>query len=116
LPDDSLGEPHWHPENPWVIRVVSPFIGRARHDLPFSGEVKNILASLIAERLVERSSSVSTPSQPPADTAWLRQSVVTWLLGRFIGMSTDAYLIDSLAREYGSSAVGDLLKVAQPDG
>lgn len=116
LPDESLGEAHWHPENPWVIRVVSPFVERARHDLPFSGEVKNVLASLIAERLVERSSSVSTPSLPPADTAWMRQSVLTWLLGRFIGMSTDAYLIDSLAREYGSSAVGDLLRVAQPDG
>ncbi len=116
LPDDSIGAPHWHPDNPWVIRVVSPFVGRARYDEPFSGDVKNILASLIAERLIERSGSVSTPSTPPADTAYLRQSAAAWLIGRFIGMSTDAYLIDSLSREYGSSAVGDLLKVSQPDG
>jgi hypothetical protein len=115
-PEEGIGAPQWRQDNPWVLRVASPYVDRARQDQPFSGEVKNQVASLIAERLVSESSSTATPMTAPADMSYLRQSVVDWLYGRFIGMNAEQHLIDSLTRNHGNTSVGELLRVQQPDG
>jgi hypothetical protein len=116
MPEQGLGAPQWRTDNPWVLRVASPYVDRARQDQPFSGEMKNAVASLIAERLVNESSSTATPASPPSDMSYLRQSVIDWLYGRFIGVNSEQHLIESLARNIGNTKVGELLRVQQADG
>jgi hypothetical protein len=116
VPEEGIGAPQWRTDNPWVLRVASPYVSRARQDQPFSGEVKTGVASLIAERLVSESSSPSTPAAPPSDMSYLRQSVIDWLFGRFMGLNTEQHLVESLARNYGNTAVGELLRIHQENG
>jgi hypothetical protein len=92
--------------------VPSPYVTRARSDVPFDLDLQYSVANVLSERLV----TATTPdAQPvyPTDASYLRRAVVAWLVGRFIQFDSNAYLIDSLARNYGEAAVGRLLQAIQ---
>jgi hypothetical protein len=112
LPDDAL-QVSWSANDAWAQQVPSPFITRARSDMPFDTDLQFAVAGLLAERLVALSSANMQPNYP-ADAYYLRQAVVSWLVGRFVHQDTNAFVIDSLARNYGDAAVGRLLDALQP--
>jgi hypothetical protein len=112
LPDDAL-QVSWSPNDPWSLQVPSPYVSQARSDMPFNLEMQFSVANLLAERLVALKSANMQPVYP-ADAYYLRQAMVSWLVGRFVQMDTNAFIIDSLAANYGSPAVGRLLTALGP--
>lgn len=111
LPDDGLTL-SWSETNPWLLQVPSPYLGRARADQPFDLELQFGVAGLLAERLVSQATNTLQPVYP-ADVYHLRPAVVSWLVGRFVQMNTNSFLISSLAQNYGDAAVGRLLQAMQ---
>ncbi|MBL8116414.1 MAG: hypothetical protein JNJ78_02700 [Anaerolineae bacterium] len=112
IPDDSLQVGWLSPEN-WQLQIPSPYVNRARSDQPFDTDLQFAVSSLLAERLVAFVNNV----QPiyPSDAYYLRQSVVSWLVGRFVQVNTNTFLMNSLADSFGDAAVGRLLTAMQPD-
>lgn len=113
VPDEGL-QISWSGSNPWLLQVPSPYIRRARADMPFDLELQFSAAGLLAERLVLAATNNLQPVYP-ADAYHLRQAVISWLVGRFVEMNTNSFLIGSLAQNYGETAVGRLLQLMQPD-
>lgn len=109
----ALVAPEWSAVNPWSLTVPSPSVGRARLDMPFSPELQAPVAQLLAERLVAQATDNEQPVFP-ADAVYLRQAVIDWLAGRFAGVQTGAYLIQSLDELYGEAAVGRLISTLGP--
>ena len=112
LPDDAL-QVSWSANDVWALQVPSPYITRARSDMPFDTDLQFSVAGLLAERLVAVSSANLQPTYP-ADAYYLRQAIVSWLVGKFVHQDTNAFVIDSLAKNYGDAAVGRLLQAMQP--
>ncbi len=112
VPDDTLA-PGWSSLDGNRLVIPSPFTGAARLDSIFAPGTQLQVASLIAERLVG-AVQTSVPL-PNADAAYLRQAVTSWLVKRFSGQETNAFVIDSLAQTYGEAAVGRLLAALTPD-
>lgn len=114
IPDEALMV-SWSPADPWLLRLPSPYVGRARADQPFDLDLQFALANALAERLV---AVVSDGMQPvyPADAYYLRQAIISWLVGEFVQVSTNAFVIQSLSQNYGAAAVGRLLRAMPPDG
>ncbi|MBC7870457.1 MAG: hypothetical protein H7Y09_06425 [Chitinophagaceae bacterium] len=108
--DAQLG---WGTIDDWLLLFPSPYVNRARADLPFAPELQIETASLLAERLVLQVNGGI--ANYPADAYYLRQAVVSWLVGRFVQIDTGAYLIHSLANNYNETAVGELVQTLQPD-
>ncbi|MBZ0296492.1 MAG: hypothetical protein K8L99_28280 [Anaerolineae bacterium] len=113
LPDQALTT-GWSGEDPWLMRIPSPYLARARQDKPFDTALQLQVSNLIADRLVMQALAGVEP-QYPADAYYLRAGVVSWLVQRFTGVNTNSFLISSLAQNDGEQAVGDLLKLLQPD-
>jgi hypothetical protein len=90
----------WSSDDPWLLRVPSPYIKRARSDLPFSPELQVEVATLLAERIVLQAAN-GIPAVYPADAYFLQQGVISWLVGRFVLIDTESFLITSLAANYG---------------
>ena len=114
IPDDAL-RVAWSPADPWLLQMPSPYVGRARADRPFDLDLQFEVANALAERLVLASSNNLQPTYP-ADVYYLRQAIVSWLVGEFVQVDTNAFIIQSLARNYGPAAVGRLLQAMPPDG
>ncbi len=113
VPDDALPV-EWSVSNPWMMHVPSPFVSRARSDMPFELGTQLQVANLIAERLVAQASNGLQPTYP-ADVYYLRQAIISWLVGRFAQVDTNSFLMMSLAQNYGDESVGRLLHALQPD-
>ncbi len=113
VPDETL-QPSWSAGNPWLLQFPSPYVHRARSDMPFDLNLQFAVASLLAERLVASTSNNLQPTYP-ADAYYLRQAVVSWLVGRFVQVDTNAFIINTLAANYGDAAVGRLVAALQPD-
>lgn len=111
-PDPDLPAMQWAQDETWHFTVRSPLVTRARADLPFAPELQIEAATLLAERLVSQQSGGLIPVYP-ADAEFLRQSIVSWLVGQFVLIDTGAYLINSIATNYGQETVGHLLNVMQ---
>lgn len=113
VPDEvlTLG---WTEPDSWRLQVPSPYTRDARTDMLFDPATQLAMADVLAERLVAQTSGGMQPA-PTADAAFLRQSVVSWLAQRFVGLQTDAYLIDTLAQQYGAQSVGRLVQALTPD-
>ncbi|NDJ62765.1 MAG: hypothetical protein GYB67_16705 [Chloroflexi bacterium] len=103
----------WSPTDPWRLELPSPYIDRARLDMPFEPRQQIELANLLAERLVTHISNDLQP-QYPADAYYLRSAVVSWLAGEFTQLETNAHLIRSLAENYQPTSVGALLRALTP--
>lgn len=110
---NQIPEIAWVPGDAWQMTIPSPYVDRARTDQPFNTEYQIEVATLLATRLVDNSLAEFTPVYP-ADAYYLRSSVISWLVGRFVQLDTNAHLITSLAQNYGDSAVGGLIKMLQP--
>ncbi len=104
-PDQTLD---WAAEDQRLLRLPSPYMGRARSDQPFDSAQQLVLGKLLAERLVRDIYPNVRPIYP-SDAYYLHQSVLAWLTGRYAGAQANAYLLESLAVAYGESAVGRLL-------
>ena len=104
----------WSTDDPWLMRVPSPYTDISRLDMPFDFGMRFDLATLLAERLVSVASNEMQPVYP-ADAFYLHSAIGSWLVGRFVGVDTHSFLIDSLATQYGDVAVESLLQLMQPD-
>lgn len=115
---DIVAEPgllmRWSSEDPWLLRVPSPYTGLARADAPFDFALRFDSANLLADRLVRVASDDLQPVYP-ADAFYLRSAMVSWLVGRYVGIDTNSFLMNSLAQSYGDEALGRLLQAMQPD-
>lgn len=102
----------WNEEDAWHLIISSPYTDRARSDQPFTTNIQLEVAALFAERLV----ALYTPGefQPYEDAAFLRQALVAWLVGRFVQVDTQSYLLNSLVEHYGESSLQSLSILIQP--
>jgi hypothetical protein len=112
LPDESLSL-GWAAANPWAIQVPSPSTGRARLDNPFDIDLQLEVSNLLSDRLVAQATNNLQPAYP-SDAVFVRQTVMSWLVSRFMQLQADSLLIDSLAQHYGAGALGRLLQALQP--
>jgi hypothetical protein len=112
VPDETL-QPSWVAGAVWQLQMPSPYVGRARADMPFDLDTQFAVANLLAERLITESSADLQP-QYPADVYYLRQGIVSWLVGRFVQVNTNSFLVNSLATNYGDPLVGQLLSTLRP--
>jgi hypothetical protein len=96
----------------WVLLIASPYADRARTDMPFSPELRVEIAVHLAERLT--SFQMNGQRMISVDSTYLQQSVITWLVGRFVQVDTGAYFVESLAQHYGLPAVGALIRGLSP--
>lgn len=110
----DVAEPAWSAANPWLMQIPSPVAVGIRLDQPFSPDLQQPVARLLAARLVDQAMDNIQPA-PVADAAFLQQAVVGWLGDRLAGAQTASVLIDSLAQRYGADAVGRLVRALQPD-
>ncbi|MBL8156095.1 MAG: hypothetical protein JNM70_18090 [Anaerolineae bacterium] len=105
--------PVWSSADPWQIIVNSPYVLRARSDAPFDLDMQFGLAYVLAERLVTQATNGLQPVYP-ADAYYLRQAIISWLVGQMVQRSTNTFVLDSLAANFGNSAVGSLATILQP--
>ena len=68
----------WATHDPWLLRVSSPLVGRARADLPLAPELEAEIRHLLAERLV-RYVGGEGPLSWYSDAAWLQGELSAWL-------------------------------------
>jgi hypothetical protein len=113
VPDDALML-GWSVNDPWLLQMPSPYVTRARSDIPFELGAQIEVSNLLAERLVGQASNSIQPNYP-ADAYYLRQAVISWLVGRFAQIDTHSFLIMSLTQNYGDESVGRLMQAIQPD-
>jgi hypothetical protein len=111
---DETAEVGWLNAQNWTLQVPSPYVRRARSDMPFDLANQNAVASLLAEQLIQlRTGAVSFSAH--TDAAYIRQSVVNWLVSRFTQTGTSAYLVDSLVVRHGDSAMSQLVTNLRPE-
>jgi hypothetical protein len=103
----------WTDANAWTMQMPSPYIGVPRLDRPFSPGLQIAAANLIAERLVMNASNNMQPVYP-ADSVYVRQAIVDWLVGYYTNLDTASYLINSYADRYGVETVQPLLSELGP--
>ncbi len=113
VPDESF-KVMWATGNEWHLQVASPYVRRARADMPFDVDLQLAVAQKLADRLVFLSSNDLQPVYP-ADAFYLRQAVVSWLVGNMAQVSTNSYLMDSMSTNYGAQFVGQLLSGLRAD-
>ncbi len=113
VPDEAL-QVAWAAGDEWRLQVPSPYVRRARSDMPFDMDAQLSVAEKIADRLVLQSSNNLQPIYP-TDASYLRQAIVSWLVGSMLQVDTQSYVVSSLAANYGAAAVGQLLGNLQPN-
>lgn len=95
----------------WALQLPSPYIGRAPLNVELEPSTRFQLAVMVARRLVE-----GVSAQPLAgEAAFLRESIISWLVERFARAQMNAHLIYSLAARYGDVTVGQVLGALTPD-
>jgi hypothetical protein len=103
----------WSAFEPALLQIPSPYLVAMRLDQPFDRSMQVETARLVADYLIR----TIQPVQPayPADAVYLRSAIINWLMGRFAQIDTGAYLLESLAQQYGTESVGVLLHSLTPD-
>jgi hypothetical protein len=96
----------------WVLVITSPYADRARTDMPFSPELQIEVAQLMAERLT--TFQARAQRMLSVDSQYVQQATIQWLIGKFILIDTQSYLIESLAQNYGQKSVGDWVRQVAP--
>jgi hypothetical protein len=94
--------------------IPSPYTGRARLDMPFTQALQIESAALMAEKIV-RLSSGDAQMVPFTDAMYLRDAIIKWLVGRFVQVNSESYLVESLVVNYGSEALRTLLMNLRAD-
>ncbi len=103
----------WSAFEPALLQIPSPYLVAMRLDQPFDRSMQVETARLVADYLIR----TIQPVQPayPADAVYLHSAISNWLMGRFAQIDTGAYLIETLAQQYGAESVGVLLHSLTPD-
>lgn len=109
IPSPTL-QAGWSTPDSWTLQIPSPYVTAGRIDMPFDSGAQMAAANVIAARLLG-----SFNPTYPADAYYLRQAIISWLVKRFAQVETNAFLISSLAENFGDKAVGLLLQNLQPD-
>ncbi|MDZ4769807.1 MAG: hypothetical protein SGJ24_11820 [Chloroflexota bacterium] len=109
VPDPDL-TPGWSADDPWRVRLPSPYVTRARLDIPFEGALRSDLAGLITRRWTD-----AITVDPGTDAAYLRGAVEAYLIEEFSGVDTGSHLITSLIENYGTLAAARLIDSLTPD-
>lgn len=99
-------------QNAWQFILPSPYTGRARSDMPFDTGLQIDLASLLAERFVTQATNGLEPVFA-SDASYLRETIVAWMVGRFVQLNPETHLIDSLVNNYGDGSISSLLQNLQ---
>ncbi|GAB4419905.1 MAG: hypothetical protein Kow00106_16270 [Anaerolineae bacterium] len=100
----------WAAHDPWLLRVSSPLVGRARADTPLSPELASEIVNQLAIRLVYYATGESAPPFY-SDAAWLQGQVAGWLAAQMDGRPADApVFVRSLIAHYGANAPVTLLR------
>lgn len=111
---DGINGTGWDAADQWTLRVLSPYVARARSDMPFSPQLRSEVGQIIAERMVLMASGAQW-ADATSDTGFVQQSVISWLVGRFTQIDTGTHLVTSVANSYGDAAVGQLLSAIIAD-
>ena len=111
---DEAAQVSWVGSADWHLQIPSPYIRRARSDMPFDVDLQLVVAQKVAEQLVSQASNNLQPVYP-TDSSYLHQAIVAWLVGQLVQVNTNSYLMDSLTTNYGAAAVGQLLSALRPD-
>jgi len=107
VPIEGL-EVAWSDTNSWLLRVPSPFTGRARYDRPFDTALQVAVAETIAERVIQQAIG-TVQAVETSDAAYLKQAVEDWLIGTFTQTDRQSYLINSYTTRYGVGALQNVL-------
>lgn len=99
-------------EGSWQLIVPSPYTDRARADTPLNIELRIEIASLLAQNLIVHTSNNITPIYA-SDANYLQQAMTAWLVGRFVQLNSESYLIDSLVNTYGVEVPGTIQRNLQ---
>lgn len=101
---------NWAAHDPWLLRVSSPLVGRARADVPLAPELASEIVKQLASRLVHYATGESAPPFY-SDAAWLQGQVAGWLAAQMDGQPTAApAFVRSLIAHYGPDAPATLLR------
>lgn len=107
-------EPNWTSElSQWQLVVPSPYVGTARADMPFNVPLQVAVATRLAERLVSHVMNGAEVAYP-SDAYYLRSAIVSWLVGRWVQIDTNTFLLTSLVRQYGDEVMGRLAQALGP--
>lgn len=107
---------NWAAHDPWLLRVSSPLVGRARADVPLASDLAREIVEQLAARLVRYTTGDSAPPFY-SDVAWLQGQLAGWLAAQMDEQAapTPPFML-SLITHYGDRAPLTLLAAlsAQP--
>ena len=106
---DAAGTIAWADSDRLHLILLSPFVGRALTESPFSPELQIATADRLAQRLLDHHSG-DLRVEYPHDVVYLRQSAHTYLRDSFLGRVGGDSLLGSLAEAYGAGAVARLVE------
>jgi hypothetical protein len=103
----------WAPENNNLLRIPSPYVGRARMDDPFENALRSAVASAIAQRLTTQVMGNVQP-RPASEAEYLKNAVNDWFVGQFVQVDTQSYLMSTYAARYGNDAMRQMIVGLSP--
>ena len=104
----------WTDDSRLHFQVLSPLVGRARLDLPFTHELQQRIALTLAERLVDLQTDNLRVTYPH-DVVYLRRSVIRYLADQFLGAYSGTSMIHSLVALYGTDTLAELVRRFETD-
>ena len=105
---DSPKAVSWSDESRLQMLMQSPYVHGARADMPFDMQLQLEAAKLLAERLIKAQTGNLAVSYPH-DVFQLWQSVRSYLVEQFARIDTGAALVKSLASQYGTDKISQLV-------
>lgn len=109
-------DPRWQDDDPniWRLIIPSPYTGRARSDIPFDSVHQQAVATLLAQRLVNQMTG-NHQLLPSSDAHFIKESIIAWLVGRFVQRNPETHLIQSYVDTYGTQTLTPLLNALQSE-
>lgn len=104
----------WAPENTNLLRIPSPFVGRARLDTPFEDALRVAFADAIAQRLTTQAMGNVQP-RPTSEAEYLKDAISNWFVAQFVQLDTQSYLMSTYVTRYGNDAMGQVITGLSPE-
>ena len=98
----------WTNEPAMRLDIRSPYVDIARADSPFDGRLQLLVSRMLAERLVNAHTNYLAAAYPH-DAYFLRGRAIAWLGEEFTRLDSGAFLMRSIAENYGDDKVARLL-------
>ena len=108
------GAQAWSPNAIWTLQVPSPWAQLTRADEPLNAALRESLAQLLAGRLLNERAGQPGPDWTQ-EASWLHGSARAWLVNRMQEQESRQLLLESLATNYGESAVARLIDALRPE-